>query len=71
MEALVVWFCIVGGTDDQCNTALVAQGFVHEAQCKAYSQLLLAGWKSLNPTLKVIRWTCTASPQYLLYGGKA
>ena len=69
---LVVYFCLVGGSDAACDVQPVAQGFIHDKQCRDLSRAyIMPAWVVLNPDKQMRRWTCTDKPQALLYGRKA
>lgn len=67
MLTLVILYCAVGTTDrNLCHMTAVAQGFVEQAQCEAYSPLMVAGWLKLNDGYEVRRSWCTATPEHLI-----
>lgn len=69
---LVVYWCLVGGSDATCDIAPVAQGFHHPKQCTELSRAyIMPAWVILNPDKEMRRWTCTDKAQALLYGRKA
>lgn len=71
MITLLLWGCLIGG-DHSCGWGMRVPGFVHERQCQEMSsQVLVKMWIKLNPDKKVVRWICTASPEYLVSGHKA
>lgn len=69
MISLLVWACLATAPTE-CRVIQIAQGFVADKQCEAYSPLMVTGWLKLNPGLHLrdgTRPICTTQGQYLLY----
>lgn len=63
MITLLAFICMASG---QCGPVIIAGGFVHEAQCQAYSHMMLDGWIAQHPEAKIERALCTPNPEYVI-----
>ena len=63
MFSLLIFACLAG---DNCRVVPVAGGFVHERQCEAYRSLMLAGWSTKHPGIKIERAICTDKPEFII-----
>ena len=69
MVALLIWACLATAPTD-CRVIQIADGFVADQQCQAYSLLMVTGWLKLHPGLQPREGTrpiCTSQAQYLLH----
>ncbi len=68
--ALLIQFCVMGS--DNCEMTVIAQGFVAEKQCEAYSTLMVKGWEKVNEEkYEVRRFVCTMNANYIINAFKA